>query len=51
MKELAWHLFTWGDQIQILQPDALKTAMWEELNIALACHGQGPTSESGAGEV
>ncbi len=34
MRELAWHLFTWGDQITILAPDRLKTVMAEEIAAA-----------------
>ncbi|MBX3477877.1 MAG: WYL domain-containing protein [Brevundimonas sp.] len=34
MRELAWHLFTWGDQVEILAPDRLKTVMAEELAAA-----------------
>jgi predicted DNA-binding transcriptional regulator YafY len=38
MKELAWHLFTWGDKVEILGPDSLKSAMREELAAALSRH-------------
>ena len=34
MRELAWHLFTWGDQAVILQPQRLKTVMAEALAAA-----------------
>ena len=34
MRELAWHLFTWGDQVEILAPERLKTVMAEELAAA-----------------
>jgi len=34
MKELAWHLFTWGDQVAILAPERLKSVMREELEAA-----------------
>ncbi|MBU1540183.1 MAG: WYL domain-containing protein [Alphaproteobacteria bacterium] len=34
MRELAWHLFTWGHQVRILAPDRLKTAMAEALDAA-----------------
>ena len=27
MRELAWHLFTWGDKVRILAPEALKAEM------------------------
>lgn len=34
MRELAWHLFTWGDQVEIVVPERLKTVMAEELAAA-----------------
>jgi predicted DNA-binding transcriptional regulator YafY len=36
--ELAWHLFTWGDRVQVVQPQALRRIMVEELERALARH-------------
>ena len=45
MRELAWHLFTWGEQAVILSPERLKTAMARELAAAgralQAAHEQG----------
>ena len=38
MLELAWHLFTWGDAVEIVSPQSLKTIMVEELEKALAAH-------------
>lgn len=38
MLELAWHLFTWGDAVQVLQPASLRALMVEELGKALAAH-------------
>ncbi|MBO9708741.1 MAG: YafY family transcriptional regulator [Caulobacter sp.] len=38
MRELAWHLFTWGEAVEILSPPGLKTLMVEELSLALAAH-------------
>jgi predicted DNA-binding transcriptional regulator YafY len=38
MLELAWHLFTWGDAVEILAPETLRTLMVEELRRALARH-------------
>ncbi len=38
MLELAWHLFTWSDAVEIISPPALKTVMAEELQKALARH-------------
>jgi predicted DNA-binding transcriptional regulator YafY len=34
MRELAWHLFTWGDQVVIVQPQRLKAVMAGELAAA-----------------
>ena len=39
MRELAWHLFTWGDKVEILAPDRLKQIMAQELAVSLAAHG------------
>lgn len=38
MRELAWHLFTWGDRIRIVEPPALKAMMAEELAAAMRAH-------------
>ncbi|WP_332655059.1 helix-turn-helix transcriptional regulator [Brevundimonas sp.] len=34
MRELAWHLFTWGEQVQIVNPPRLKAVMAGELAAA-----------------
>lgn len=34
MRELAWHLFTWGDRVRIVAPERLKTVMAGELATA-----------------
>lgn len=34
MRELAWHLFTWGEQVAILGPQRLKIVMAEEIAAA-----------------
>lgn len=47
MLELAWHLFTWGDRIEIVGPDRLKAAMREALATAMARHGESPTVSVG----
>lgn len=39
MRELAWHLFTWGDKVEILGPERLKTMMRDELTLAAKAHG------------
>ena len=38
MRELAWHLFTWGDAVQIVAPDRLRTLLVRELEAALTTH-------------
>lgn len=38
MRELAWHLFTWRGQVQIVQPALLRQTMVEELKLALSTH-------------
>lgn len=39
MRELAWHLFTWGDKLEILEPPRLKDMMLSELALAAKAHG------------
>jgi predicted DNA-binding transcriptional regulator YafY len=34
MRELAWHLFTWGDQVRIVQPNRLRQLLREQLELA-----------------
>ena len=36
--ELAWHLFTWGDTLTVVRPEALRRVLVEELERALAAH-------------
>ena len=38
MRELAWHLFTWGDKVRIVEPQALKDMMAGELETAMKAH-------------
>ena len=46
LRELAWHLFTWGDQVEILAPPALKEEMRRALQLATARHLGDDTSET-----
>jgi predicted DNA-binding transcriptional regulator YafY len=48
MLELAWHLFTWGDKVQIVEPASLKEAMLNALDIASTCHRSETASEADA---
>jgi predicted DNA-binding transcriptional regulator YafY len=34
MLELAWHLFTWGDKVEILAPERLRAIMSEQIALA-----------------
>ena len=43
MRELAWHLFSWGQQVRILAPERLKTVMADELAAAQAALAQPQT--------
>ena len=38
MLELAWHLFTWRDRIEISSPDSLRRLMLAELDAARKVH-------------
>ena len=38
MLELAWHLFCWGNKIEIVEPVSLRQQMTTELRVALAHH-------------
>ncbi len=38
MRELAWHLFTWGDKAQVVEPEALKAMLKAEIEIARQTH-------------
>ncbi len=38
MLELAWHLFTWGEAVEIVSPPSLKATMVAELEKALSRH-------------
>ena len=40
MRELAWHLFTWGADVQVLAPDRLRLLLVDQLRQALAVHEQ-----------
>ncbi|WP_397419172.1 helix-turn-helix transcriptional regulator [Phenylobacterium sp.] len=40
MRELAWHLFTWGDKVEILGPESLRRMMQGELAAAMRAHVQ-----------
>ncbi|THD77638.1 MAG: WYL domain-containing protein [Phenylobacterium sp.] len=41
MRELAWHLFTWGDQVEVLAPPRLRTILVEQIELARTAHTTG----------
>lgn len=38
MLELSWHLFTWGDKIEVLEPGALRQTLLDELHKTTRWH-------------
>lgn len=38
MRELAWHLFTWGDKAEVVEPQALKDMLRDEIETAARTH-------------
>jgi predicted DNA-binding transcriptional regulator YafY len=38
MRELAWHLFTWGDQVEVLAPAVLKETLLAQIELARRAH-------------
>ncbi len=38
MRELAWHLFTWGDRLEVQAPPSLRDTLTQELSRALEHH-------------
>lgn len=49
MLELAWHLFTWADKVEVLSPALLRDTLAEQLQRALAHHR--PATEAGGREL
>jgi len=40
LQEMAWHLFTWGPAVEIVEPPALRALMLQMLSEALSSHGR-----------
>jgi predicted DNA-binding transcriptional regulator YafY len=38
MLELSWHLFTWGDKVEVLAPPVLKSTLVEQIELARRTH-------------
>ena len=51
MRELAWHLFTWRDQVEILAPTRLRELMLEELRLSLSRHAKPPEATAVVGSA
>jgi predicted DNA-binding transcriptional regulator YafY len=47
MLELAWHLFSWGTKIEIIQPESLRQQMIDELKGAIDHHRLCPSCATG----
>jgi len=45
MLELAWHLFTWGDKVQVVAPQILKDTLVQQLEVARRTHASGSVVE------
>jgi len=45
MRELAWHLFTWGADVEVVAPERLRAILVEQLETALAAHRYTPRSD------
>ena len=41
MRELAWHLFTWGDKVKVLAPEILRRTLVAEIETAWRAHASG----------
>ena len=41
MRELAWHLFTWGDKVRVVAPEILRRTLLVEIETARRCHASG----------
>jgi predicted DNA-binding transcriptional regulator YafY len=48
--EMAWHLFSWGRDVEILEPQALRREMQRWLALALRQHGTDGLAASRSGE-
>lgn len=50
MRELAFHLFTWGEHVEVLAPESLRQELVGQLRRALARHEQPPRAEASSPE-
>jgi predicted DNA-binding transcriptional regulator YafY len=47
MRELAWHLFTWGDRVRVLSPARLRETLRQEIELARSAHTSGADAPEG----
>jgi predicted DNA-binding transcriptional regulator YafY len=40
MRELAWHLFTWGADVEVIAPERLRVILVDQLQAAMAVHAR-----------
>ena len=45
MRELAWHLFTWGDRVRVRAPQILRETLAAEIETARRAHASGSDVE------
>jgi predicted DNA-binding transcriptional regulator YafY len=45
MRELAWHLFTWGDRVRVVAPERLRETLLQEIELARVTHASGSDAE------
>ena len=38
MRELAWHLFTWGDKVRVVAPEILRRTLLDEIDVVRRAH-------------
>jgi predicted DNA-binding transcriptional regulator YafY len=51
MRELAWHLFTWGSAVRIQSPPRLRRLLLDQIEEALQAHRDGPDDHTFAAET
>ncbi|HEB91366.1 MAG TPA: WYL domain-containing protein [Deltaproteobacteria bacterium] len=44
LREMAWHLFTWGEAVEVLEPKELREELERWLRLGLRRHGRKPRS-------
>jgi predicted DNA-binding transcriptional regulator YafY len=47
MRELAWHLFTWGDKVRVVAPEILRRTLLDEIDVVRRAHASGSVVAGG----